>query len=64
MGQFVFSRLFYHHMAGQLAGQKEFKNRLFTYLEGTVCLFVTVSNIQEPLYIYFYHITTITLLLK
>ncbi|XP_052795602.1 uncharacterized protein LOC128228360 isoform X2 [Mya arenaria] len=34
MGQLVFSRLFYHHMAGQLAGQKEFKNRLFTYLDG------------------------------
>ncbi|XP_053389979.1 uncharacterized protein LOC128552922 isoform X3 [Mercenaria mercenaria] len=34
MGQLVFSRLFYHHMAGQLSGQKEFKNRLFTYLDG------------------------------
>lgn len=35
MGQLVFARLFYHHMAGQLAGQQEFKNRLFTYLEGS-----------------------------
>ena len=34
MGQLVFARLFYHHMAGQLAGQKDFKNRLFTYLDG------------------------------
>lgn len=34
MGQLVFSRLFYHHMTGQLSGQKEFKNRLFTYLDG------------------------------
>ncbi|KAL4230935.1 hypothetical protein ACF0H5_011309 [Mactra antiquata] len=34
MGQLVFSRLFYHHMAGQLSGQKDFKNRLFTYLDG------------------------------
>lgn len=34
MGQLVFTRLFYHHMAGQLAGQKDFKNRLFTYLDG------------------------------
>lgn len=34
MGQLVFTRLFYHHMAGQLSGQKEFKNRLFTYLDG------------------------------
>ncbi|KAK3577758.1 hypothetical protein CHS0354_017457 [Potamilus streckersoni] len=34
MGQLVFTRLFYHHMAGQLQGQQEFKNRLFTYLDG------------------------------
>ncbi|XP_052278054.1 uncharacterized protein LOC127876689 isoform X2 [Dreissena polymorpha] len=34
MGQLVFSRLFYYHMAGQLAGHTEFKNRLFTYLDG------------------------------
>ena len=34
MGQLVFTRLFYHHMAGQLQGHSEFKNRLFTYLDG------------------------------
>ncbi|KAL3880654.1 hypothetical protein ACJMK2_032876 [Sinanodonta woodiana] len=34
MGQLVFTRLFYHHMAGHLQGQQEFKNRLFTYLDG------------------------------
>jgi hypothetical protein len=34
MGQLAFTRLFYHHMAGQLQGQNEFKNRLFTYLDG------------------------------
>ena len=34
MGQLVFTRLFYHYMAGQLQGQKEFKSRLFTYLDG------------------------------
>ena len=34
MGQLVFTRLFYHHMAGQLQGHGEFKNRLFTYLDG------------------------------
>ncbi|KAL5012806.1 hypothetical protein ScPMuIL_011357 [Solemya velum] len=34
MGQLAFTRLFYHHMAGQLQGQTEFKNRLFTYLDG------------------------------
>ncbi|KAJ8297545.1 hypothetical protein KUTeg_024076 [Tegillarca granosa] len=34
MGHLTFTRLFYHHMAGQLQGQNEFKNRLFTYLDG------------------------------
>ncbi|XP_041358680.1 transmembrane protein 232-like isoform X2 [Gigantopelta aegis] len=34
MGQLVFTRLFYHHMAGQLQGHSDFKNRLFTYLDG------------------------------
>ncbi|KAL8558461.1 hypothetical protein ACOMHN_052278 [Nucella lapillus] len=34
MGQLVFQRLFYHHMAGQLQGHSEFKNRLFTYTDG------------------------------
>lgn len=34
MGQLTFTRLFYHHMAGQLQGQIDFKNRLFTYLDG------------------------------
>ncbi|XP_064645198.1 uncharacterized protein LOC135498737 [Lineus longissimus] len=34
MGQLVFTRLFYHHMAGQLQGQNDFKGRLFTYLDG------------------------------
>ncbi|ESO94973.1 hypothetical protein LOTGIDRAFT_232123 [Lottia gigantea] len=34
MGQLVFTRLFYNHMAGQLQGHSEFKNRLFTYLDG------------------------------
>ncbi|KAK3085879.1 hypothetical protein FSP39_009975 [Pinctada imbricata] len=34
MGQLTFTRLFYHHMAGQLQGQNDFKNRLFTYLDG------------------------------
>ena len=34
MGQIVFTRLFYHHMAGQLQGHEEFKNRLYTYLDG------------------------------
>lgn len=34
MGYLVFIRLFYHHMAGQLQKHDEFKNRLFTYLDG------------------------------
>ncbi|XP_050415849.2 uncharacterized protein LOC126829773 [Patella vulgata] len=34
MGQLVFTRLFYSHMAGQLQGHSEFKNRLYTYLDG------------------------------
>ena len=34
MGQLVFERLFYHHMAGQLQGYTESKNRLFTYIDG------------------------------
>lgn len=34
MGMLVFTRLFYHHMAGQLQGHDDFKNRLFTYLDG------------------------------
>lgn len=34
MGQLVFTRLFYHHMAGELSEEKEFKERLFTYLDG------------------------------
>nr|KAG5711617.1 hypothetical protein BaRGS_016799 [Batillaria attramentaria] len=34
MGQLVFQRLFYHHMAGQLQGHSDFKNRLFTYTDG------------------------------
>lgn len=34
MGHLVFQRLFYHHMAGQLQGHSDFKNRLFTYTEG------------------------------
>ncbi|RUS86816.1 hypothetical protein EGW08_005412 [Elysia chlorotica] len=34
MGQHVFERLFYHHMAGQLQGYTESKNRLFTYIDG------------------------------
>ncbi|GFS04933.1 transmembrane protein 232-like isoform X1 [Elysia marginata] len=34
MGQYVFERLFYHHMAGQLQGHTESKNRLFTYIDG------------------------------
>ncbi|GFO10608.1 transmembrane protein 232-like isoform x1 [Plakobranchus ocellatus] len=34
MGQLVFERLFYHHMAGQLQGHTESKNRLFTYIDG------------------------------
>ncbi|XP_076467491.1 uncharacterized protein LOC143298525 [Babylonia areolata] len=34
MGQLVFQRLFYHHMAGQLQGHTEFKNRLYTYTDG------------------------------
>lgn len=34
MGELTFTRLFYHHMAGQLQGQNEFKSRLFTYLDG------------------------------
>ncbi|XP_062576712.1 transmembrane protein 232-like [Saccostrea cucullata] len=36
MGQLTFTRLFYHHMAGQLQGQIDFKNRLFTYLDGKI----------------------------
>ncbi|KAK7096660.1 transmembrane protein 232-like [Littorina saxatilis] len=36
MGQLVFQRLFYHHMAGQLQGHSDFKNRLFTYTDGLV----------------------------
>ncbi|XP_013408487.1 transmembrane protein 232 isoform X2 [Lingula anatina] len=34
MGQLVFMRLFYHHMAGQLKGHVQYKSRLFTYLDG------------------------------
>ncbi|XP_005105470.1 transmembrane protein 232 [Aplysia californica] len=34
MGQLVFQRLFYHHMAGQLQGYIDAKNRLFTYIDG------------------------------
>ena len=34
MGQLVFMRLFYHHMSGQLQHHSEFKNRLFTYVDG------------------------------
>ncbi|XP_071943362.1 uncharacterized protein [Antedon mediterranea] len=34
MGQLVFSRLFFHHMAGHLHGYREYKDRLITYLEG------------------------------
>ena len=39
MGQLVFQRLFYHHMAGQLQGHSDFKNRLFTYTDGQLSLF-------------------------
>jgi len=35
MGFLVFLRMFYHHMAGQLKGHCDFKNRLYTYLDGT-----------------------------
>ncbi|XP_059154117.1 transmembrane protein 232-like [Physella acuta] len=34
MGMLVFERLFYHHMAGQLQGYVESKNRLNTYIHG------------------------------
>ena len=34
MGQVVFLRLFFHHMAGNLQGHDDFKTRLFTYLDG------------------------------
>ncbi|XP_072173528.1 uncharacterized protein [Diadema setosum] len=34
MGQAVFLRLFYHHMAGHLQGRSDFKTRLLTYLSG------------------------------
>lgn len=34
MGQAVFLRLFYHHMAGHLQGRSDFKSRLLTYLSG------------------------------
>ncbi|XP_022090789.1 transmembrane protein 232-like isoform X2 [Acanthaster planci] len=34
MGQGVFLRLYYHHMAGHLKGYREYKNRLITYLAG------------------------------
>ena len=34
MGQLVFSRLFFHHMSGRLQQHEQFKNRLFTYLDG------------------------------
>lgn len=43
MGQLVFTRLFYHHMAGQLQGHKDFKNRLFKYLDGESCGIDSVS---------------------
>jgi hypothetical protein len=34
MGQLVFTRLFFHHMAGHLHGHDDFKKRLHTYLDG------------------------------
>ncbi|XP_074661362.1 transmembrane protein 232-like [Tubulanus polymorphus] len=34
MGQLVFTRLFYHHMAGELSDKQQYKRRLFTYLDG------------------------------
>ena len=34
MGQGVFLRLYYHHMAGHLNGYTDYKNRLITYLAG------------------------------
>ena len=34
MGMLVFTRLFFHHMAGHLQRHEDFKTRLFTYLDG------------------------------
>ena len=45
MGQLVFQRLFYHHMAGQLQGHSDFKNRLFTYTDGQLSFFLPPSNL-------------------
>ena len=44
MGQMVFQRLFYHHMAGQLQGHSDFKNRLFTYTDGQLSFFLPPSD--------------------
>ncbi len=49
MGQIVFMRLFFHHMSGHLQGHEEFKNRLFTYLDGMfkeLSLLIILSQIK------------------
>ena len=47
MGQLVFMRLFFHHMSGHLQGHEEFKNRLFTYLDGNGNYGILISAIQK-----------------
>lgn len=55
MGQLVFQRLFYHHMAGQLQGHSDFKNRLFTYTDGQLSFFLPPSNLGLMfVYVLFY----------
>lgn len=53
MGQLVFTRLFYHHMTGQLHGQDDFKHRLYQYLNGMKWIPVTIemfsSNSQHQM---------------
>ena len=57
MGQLVFTRLFYHHMAGQLQRHDEFKNRLFTYLDG-VCSYSITCVLDKIMTLLAFHVST------
>ncbi|XP_063953312.1 uncharacterized protein LOC129255534 isoform X1 [Lytechinus pictus] len=48
MGQAVFLRLFYHHMAGHLQGRSEFKSRLLTYLSAITQGFAENEEAYSP----------------
>ncbi|XP_033108133.1 transmembrane protein 232-like isoform X2 [Anneissia japonica] len=48
MGQLVFTRLFFHHMAGHLHGYKECKDRLITYLEALIRGFTQCEEAYSP----------------